>query len=75
MSQGNSVLYNERRAVILPPKMPLWHADYFEIQLHKKWMMKQGNIKDMQRNYLENKYTKQYLSRYLITLHASAQLC
>ena len=49
MSQGNSVLYNERRAVILPPKMPLWHADYFEIQLHKKWMMKQGNIKDMQK--------------------------
>ena len=30
------MLYNERRAVILPPKMPLWHADYFEIQLLRK---------------------------------------
>ena len=29
--------------------MPLWHTDYFEIQLHKKWMMKQENIKDMQK--------------------------
>ena len=36
VSQGNSMLYNERRAVILPPKMPLWHSNYFEIQLLKK---------------------------------------
>ena len=46
---ANWMLYNERRALILPPKMPLWHTDYFEIQLHKKWMMKQENIKDMQK--------------------------
>ena len=30
------MLYHERRAVMLPPKMPLWHADYFKIQLLKK---------------------------------------
>ena len=39
------------------------------------WITIKNLKKDIQRNYLENKYTKQHLSRHLTTSHASAQLC